>query len=309
MKHLERALDGQNQWWKYLVISVLAFVGANIIGAIPLVITIAVKTIQSTEPIIMNPNNPADLSVYGISQNFGLILIIIPFVVGLLVMLPLFKALHKRKVVEVLNGRNSLRWKRCFVGFGIWFVLMTVYLIASYYIDSESFVYQFDIKTFIPLLLISLLLIPFQTTFEEVLCRGYWAQGIAAATRNRWLVVLIPGIAFALLHSFNPEIKEFGFWAVMPQYMIFGVLFGLIATLDDGIELSMGVHAANNIFLSLFVTSKSSALQTPAVFSQTNIDPMRETILLSAFGIALVIILAIIYKWNFGVLNRKVEKE
>ena len=56
MKHLERALDGQNQWWKYLVISVLAFVGANIIGAIPLIIAIAVKTVQNAGQSMTNPD-------------------------------------------------------------------------------------------------------------------------------------------------------------------------------------------------------------------------------------------------------------
>ena len=70
------------------------------------------------------------------------------------------------------------------------------------------------------------------------------------------------------MHVMNPEIKEFGFLTMMPQYISFGLLFGIISVLDNGIELAIGAHAANNIFLSIFVTQKSSTLQTVAMFEQ-----------------------------------------
>ena len=52
----------------------------------------------------------------------------------------------------------------------------------------------------------------------------------------------------------------------MPQYIVFGLIFGIITILDDGIEAAMGAHAANNIFLCIMVTNESSALQTPALY-------------------------------------------
>jgi len=59
----------------------------------------------------------------------------------------------------------------------------------------------------------------------------------------------------------------------------------------------------------LFVTNAVSALQTPAVFNQLNINPNKETLMLTIMGILFIIIFSRLYKWNFAVLNKKVEME
>ncbi|MCK7531415.1 MAG: hypothetical protein MZV63_10465 [Marinilabiliales bacterium] len=60
---------------------------------------------------------------------------------------------------------------------------------------------------------------------------------------------------------------------MIPQYVFFGLVFAVLTMLDDGIELAIGAHAANNAFLSVFVTHKDSALQTPAMYEQMEIYP------------------------------------
>lgn len=304
MNHLERALDGQNQFWKYLTTTLVAFVGAQIVGSIPLVAVISYQSIANG--VSPNASNLADLSSYGISLNFGLFLMLLPFIVGLIALILLFKPLHKRTAIEVINGTNKVRWNRVYVGAVLWTLLGGLYLAIDYVSDPSNFIFQFDASSFVPLVVIALLIIPLQTTFEELLCRGYWAQGIAAWKRNRWLVMIIPGLLFGLLHSFNPEVEEYGFFAAMPQYIIIGLMLGLITVLDDGIELAMGVHAANNIFAALFVTTDASALQTPALFKQLVVDPHKETMVLTLMGILLVLVLAKRYKWDFGLLNKRI---
>ena len=309
MKHLERALDGQNNFWKYLCNFVASLLGGSMIGSIPLMILIADKTIQNNGAIAPNPANALDFTAYGISLNVGLALMMLPFVTGLITAILLLRPLHKRTFAEVVNGTKSIRWKRAFTGFGIWLVIAALYFAIDYAISPANYVLQFDLAAFLPLLLISVLLIPIQTTFEELLYRGYLGQAIGAWTKNRWLVVIIPAILFGLSHYANPEIKEYGFWMAMPQYIMFGLVFGLITVLDDGIEVSMGLHAANNIFASLMITNKASVLQTQAVFSQQNIDPNKETLALLVMSIVFIAILKYHYKWDFKVLNKKVEKQ
>ena len=309
MKHLERALDGQNQFWKYLLNFAAGFAASNIIGAIPLGSVIAYKIATSGGTITPNPHNAMDLSVYGISQNLGFILLMIPFVLAFITTIYLFKPLHKRLLAEVINGTKQIRWKRYFTALGIWFIIGLLYLTVDYALNSTNYKLQFDATKLIPLVLLSLLFIPIQTAYEELLFRGYFTQGIAACSKNRWVAIIIPALLFGLMHSFNPEVKEYGFWATMPQYVIFGLLFGLMTILDDGIELAMGAHAANNIFSCLFVTNAASALQTPAVFNQLNINPTKETLVLSIMGILSIIIFSRVYKWNFAVLNKKIEME
>lgn len=309
MKHLERALDGQNQFWKYLLNFVAGFAASNIIGAIPLGAVVAYKIATGGGSITPNPHNAMDLSAYGISQNLGFILLMIPFVLAFITTIILFKPLHKRLLAEVINGTKQIRWKRYFTALGVWFIICLLYLAVDYALNSTNYKLQFDAAKFIPLVLLSLLFIPIQTAYEELLFRGYFTQGIAAWTRNRWVAIIFPALLFGLMHSFNPEVKEYGFWATMPQYVMFGLLFGLMTILDDGIELAMGAHAANNIFSCLFVTNAASALQTPAVFNQLNINPNKETLALSIMGILSIIIFSRLYKWNFAVLNKKIEPQ
>jgi membrane protease YdiL (CAAX protease family) len=306
MKFLERSFDQQNQFWKYVLVFLGAFLGGQILGSLPLVGVIIAKTISNGGAIAMNPDNFADFTVFGISKNLSLFLMILPFVATLILTIVLVKALHKRTFSETVNGRKKIRINRCLTGAAVWGILMAVYLLIDYLINPGNYVLQFDFLKFIPLLLISLMLIPVQTTSEELLFRGYLAQGVAGWTKSRWLAILIPGLLFGLIHAANPEVKEYGFWLAMPQYIFFGLSFGLVAVLDDGIELPMGMHAANNVFLSLFTTTKASAIQTDAVFEQQNINPGKETIVLIIIGIIAIAYFAVKYKWNFNILNKKV---
>jgi len=138
--------------------------------------------------------------------------------------------------------------------------------------------------------------------------RGYLAQGVAVLTRNRIWAIIVPAVFFALLHLFNPEVMKFGFWLAMPQYLFFGLLFGLVAVLDDGIELSIGMHTANNVFLSLMLTSKTSVLQTDAVFEQLNINAGKDTLSVVVMGVLAAAFFAWRYKWDFGILMKRIEE-
>jgi membrane protease YdiL (CAAX protease family) len=84
----------------------------------------------------------------------------------------------------------------------------------------------------------------------------------------------------------------------MPQYILFGLIFGIITILDDGIEASMGAHTANNIFLCIMVTNKASALQTAALYEQHTIYPWTEFAALLVTGIIFVLLLAKIFRWG-----------
>lgn len=307
MNHLERALDGQNQVWKYIVIILIGFVATNFVGSLPLIIVMAIKNFQG---FTSNPENILDLSAYGIDLNTGLVLLLLPFVIGLLILIPLIKNLHKRSFSEVINGTRKIRWNRFFFSAGIWALLMSAALFIDYLTSPQDYVLSFNLLNLIPLIVIALIIIPFQTTFEEFMFRGYLTQGVAAWTRNRWLALVIPALLFGFMHILNPEIKEYGFWMVMPQYILFGLIFGIMIIMDDGLETAMGAHAANNIFLCIFVTSKGSALQTYALFEKINITPsVMDTLELLITGGILIIILGIKYKWKFSVLTKKVEIE
>ena len=306
MKFLEQSLDKQNQFWKYLVVFLVAFIGGQILGIIPLFGVGIYKIIANGGAVAMNPKNFMDFTALGISKNWVLFLIMLSPIVTLLLSIVLIRGLHKRSFAETVNGTRKIRINRCFIGAAVWGALMVIYNFGDYLLNPGNYHLQFNLSAFIPLLLISVVLIPIQTTSEEFFFRGYLSQGFAGWTKNRLLAILIPGLLFGLMHSFNTEVKEFGFWISMSQYVFFGLLFGFIAVLDDGIELTMGMHAANNVFLSLFITNYASTLQTDAVFNQLRVIPAKDTISLIFIGIIAFAFFTWKYKWNFKIFNQKI---
>ena len=305
MNHLKFAFDRQNQFWKYLVTFLVSFFVVGFIGSIPLIVIAIIKVVQNGDINNITPDLLSSLGNLGIPLNVLLALFLFPLVLGFFSLIPMFRWLHRRTLKEMINGTNRIRLNKLFWGAAIWAVLQGVYLLADCLINSTNYVLQFNLSAFIPLVIISLLLIPFQTSFEEVFFRGYLVQGIASWTKSRWCVILIPSVLFGLMHSFNPEVKEFGFWITMPQYIFYGLIFGLASVMDDGIELAMGAHAANNIFLSLFVTHSSSALQTNAVFTQMSVNPEKELVALVVMGIIFIAFFSKKYGWNYAQITQK----
>ncbi|MDR1517848.1 MAG: CPBP family intramembrane metalloprotease [Dysgonamonadaceae bacterium] len=306
MKFLERALDGQNKWWKYLVMIVAAYIGGNFIGGIPLLTASIFAAIKNGNVPPMTNGMP-DFSSISISSSGSLAMMLFVFAVMLLTFALLVKPLHRRTLAETINGRKKIRWRRIYMGMLVWGAISIAAMVVSYALSPQDFEWQFRPWQFLVLLLVVVALLPFQTTCEEVLVRGYLSQGLGAWTRNRWLVLAIPSLLFALMHGANPEIKEFGFWLMMPQYLVMGLFFGLISILDDGIELAIGAHLINNGLAALVTTHDASAFQTDALFKILNISPETDLVSLIVATLVAILILWKIYKWDFRILNKRIE--
>ncbi|WP_372647476.1 lysostaphin resistance A-like protein [Draconibacterium sp.] len=308
MKHLSRAFDGENQWWKFVVVIIVALGVGQIVGAIPLIVVMGIS-IAMNGGQVATPENPMDLSAYGINPSLGLALMVIPFIVTLVLAIVLIKSFHQRTSKDVVNGGLAFRWNRFWLGFVVWGAIMLILFFAQLAISPEDLEFRFDPAAFIPLVFVAVLLIPIQSGTEEFIFRGYLAQGVAGWTKRRWAVILIPSVLFALLHAANPEVKEHGFWMMMPSYFVFGVAFAITALLDDGIELAIGIHAVNNTLGALLVTSKESAIQVPSLFFQQETDPVKESLVLVLSSVVLLVVLKQILDWDFSILWKKIEPE
>ncbi len=309
MKHLERALQGKNGIGRYILMAIIVMVVAQI-AAFPLFLILLPSILSNGGNIGDLPaalQNPSD---WGISSNLLLLVMMVTFVIMYFLFALLVKPLHGRTVRETINGRRKIRWDRIRMGIIVWGIIILADTAISLLLSSPTeYEFRFNVAALIPLLLIVLIVLPFQTSIEELLFRGYLAQGVARWTKSRWWALIIPSVLFALMHIANPEVKEYGFWLSMPQYLIMGLMLGLISILDDGIELALGIHFINNGLTALLVTHKASALQTDALFLYHEMDPVASLISISIAGVLLVLILQRIYKWDFGIMNRKVLPE
>ncbi len=308
MNHLESTFRGKNNFWRYLLMFAVILIVSNTIGAFPLLISAYLKSISDPEIFSKLVANPNDMVALGLHPVAGLALMIFPFIAGLAAFILLVKPFHSRTFRQTINGTDKIRWNRFFISGAVWLVIMAIYLFAYIGIKPSNFALGSRTYSLLLLSLVSVLLIPFQATFEETLFRGYLMQGFARLVKNRWFPLVMTSVLFGLMHAFNPEVAEYGFLVMIPQYVLFGLIFGIISILDDGIEASMGAHTANNVFLCIMVTSKSSALQTPALYEQVTVYPWIEFAGLIVSGIIFIAVLKKIFRWgDFSVIFRKIS--
>jgi len=310
MNHLESSYTGKNSPWRYIVMFAAVLIISNTIGAVPLLIAYAMKAASDPSVAAELASHPNNINVLGLDPNVGLIMMLFPFIAGLLGFALLVRPLNGRNIMATINGTGIFRWKRFFISGLVWLILSAAYFFVYLGLDPSNFTVKNTSETLVFLVIVSLCLIPFQAAFEEVLFRGYLMQGFTALTRNRWIPLLTTSLLFGLMHSFNPEVDEFGFFTMMPQYFLFGLIFGIITIFDDGIEGAIGAHAANNAFLCIFVTHSSSALQTQAIYEQHTIHPWIEFAALLMTGLIFILILMAIFRWkDYSLLFAKVERK
>jgi membrane protease YdiL (CAAX protease family) len=233
----------------------------------------------------------------GFSRNLFLVLAISAFFIGLAGIFLVIRFIHLRPFRTLITPYKSVRWKRILIGFGIYFLLTLGIEGLFYLLDSENYVFRFHPVNFIVLLFISVFLLPFQTSFEEVFFRGYLMQGFGLLFRRTWPALLITSVLFALMHSWNPEVEKFGFWVMFPYYLSFGLLLGFITLKDKSLEIALGVHAANNIFSSLFITFQGSALETDALFLQKKMEPAATMPFYFLAMFLFLVIISLVFGW------------
>jgi len=275
---------GSNHWWLYLAGILAAFLGYvtfQFIIMVPLMSSALSNGIE-IEQIINNPSILFNPDAVGINRSLLLALMMGMFAFTLFFLWLALKLFHKKTLASVMTGFEKIRWSRYFFAFGIWALLLIVLTVVGYLVSPQDFEVHFDLGKFMILLLVTIIFIPIQTATEEILFRGYLMQGIGLAFKNAIAPLIITSILFGLMHASNPEAKAHGLLIMMPYYIFFGAFLGMLTLLDEGTELSMGIHCANNLISSLLVCSKNSVLQTDAILYTTSENPGGE------FGIWIV---------------------
>ena len=287
---------GKNAFWRYFLGAIAPFLASNIIGAMPLVAVMITSALDGSG--IPQKGGMPDFEAMGIDLNIGFVLTVFPFILAFLTVVWLVKPLHNRSFRSVINGGRKVRWGRMLFAAFVWIAISALWLFYSLKADPGNFRLNNASHTLIMLALLAVILIPFQAAFEEILFRGYLMQGFAVLARNRWFPIVMTSVLFGLMHALNPEVQEYGFITMIPQYVFFGLVFAVLTMLDDGVELAIGAHSANNVFLVILITNKDMALQTPAMYEQTVIYPWREFAGLVVMSVVFVAIMAVVYRWK-----------
>lgn len=291
---LENALRPENSFWKYLVGSLVVFT-ASIIGQLPWLIVVLINVFQTGRSF---PTTETEMMKF-LDLNATLFLLLLSFAFALFSLFIILKYIHKQSFLSVTTSRKKVDWKRILFSFLLWSIVTVGSTLMVYFSSPENFVLNFKPIPFLILAIIGILMIPIQTTTEEYVFRGYLMQGFALLAQNRWFPLLMTSVIFGTMHIANPEVGKMGY-IVLVYYIGTGLFLGIITLMDDGMELALGFHAANNLVTALLVTSDWSAFQTHSIFKDIS-EPSAGLEVLVPVLILFPILLFIFskkYKWN-----------
>ncbi|MGL2993338.1 CPBP family intramembrane glutamic endopeptidase [Flavobacterium sp. TSSA_36] len=305
---LEQGIRPQNYFLKYLVGSLIV-IAASFVGQLPMIIVLFMVATKE------NRNFPVsnEEMMHFLAPNTTLFLMLLSFVVALGAFFLVVKMLHKQTILSVTSARPQVDWGRVFYAFCIWSFFGVTSTLVDWVLHPDDFVLNFECYPFMVLFMISLVLIPIQTTTEEYIFRGYLMQGFANLSGNRWFPLLMTATIFGVMHLANPEVVKMGS-SIMIYYIGTGLFLGILTLMDEGMELALGFHASNNLIGALLVTSDWTVFQTHSILKQVAEPSIGYDVFLPVLLIypILLLIFGRKYRWTnwksklTGSINNKV---
>ena len=291
---VEQGVKSGNKFSKYIWGSLL-IIFASFIGQLVFLVALLYQSFVDTKPY--PTSNEAIMNYF--DSNLTLLLIMISFVFTMLGIIFVVRDLHNQSLHSITTSRQKVDWNRIIFSFLLWAAFTIISTLLTYYFSPIDFVFNFKPIPFIILVVIGIIFIPIQTSCEEFIFRGYLMQGFANLAKNKWFPLLMTSLIFGGMHWFNPEVTKIG-PIIMIYYIGTGLFLGIITLMDEGMELALGFHAANNLVGALVVTSDWSALQTHSIFKDVSEPSTGFDIILPVLIIfpILLFIFSKKYKWN-----------
>ena len=301
--YIKQVIRNRENWGFYVLGIFIIIPIMMVIFQIPFTValTSALFQLKDEELLARVAENDINAMMSVLEPNLNLFLMLLGFGGMLLGVFISAKLLHKNSIRELTTSRKKIDWSRVFYSFAIWgLITVPLILIDTTFISPENYQWNFNFNSFIILFAIVIVFIPIQTSAEEYLFRGYLMQGIGVISGNRWLPLLFTSVAFGLMHYANPEIDKLGNM-VYVFYIGSGLFAGIMTLMDEGMELALGWHAANNTFAALLVTADWTALQTHSIYKDTSDPqtlPVDEVIVPVLFFGVVLLIFSRKYGWS-----------
>ena len=293
--YIEQAYKGLNDSWRYILGILVVFFFWQFIGGIPLIAALIFKSGSLSAIGDVDLGRMAEI----LGTNTFLFLMLLTFAIGLISLFTWSKLVHKLAIIELTTSRKRIDWSRIILAFVLWALISIAFIFIDIYLAPDNYVFNFDLIPFLILAVISVIMIPIQTSMEEYFMRGYMMQGIGLMAKNRWVPLVTTSLLFGLLHVLNPEVEKLGY-GIMVFYIGTGFFLGILTLMDEGLELALGFHAANNLTAALLVTADWTAFQTDSIYRDVSLPALGWDVLIPVLIIypILLFIFAKKYKWT-----------
>lgn len=240
----------------YYILGSFILIFFSFIGQLPMIPFLSAESLSPD-------SNPMDL-FKSIPSNLRLFLLLLSFVAVVPGIWLVVKKLHDLPLMSILSSRKKIDLERVMYSFMLWGSIVSAFVFLEYSLSPEDYEINFKLKEFLILAVIAILFIPIQTSVEEVVFRGYLMQGFGHWLNSRFMALFLTSIVFGSLHLANPEITALGYEFIF-LYISVGFLLGIMTLMDDGLELAIGFHAANNLIAALLVTADWTVFQTESI--------------------------------------------
>jgi membrane protease YdiL (CAAX protease family) len=264
---LDLARRGKNEWWRYALSTVLILFFWLVGSAVLAGVLIASELFNKESRLNIDPSTGQIIGVDPLLLVAVLLLSFLFLLVGLLLAV---RFIHQRPITSLITPLACIDWKRMGVGFVAFGALVAVGCAVETFLYPGRYQFTFNLLDTLKFMPVVLILVPFQAASEELFFRGYMMQGIGLLTRRAWIPVLVSSLIFMLLHISNPE-AQVDTLVALGSYLAAGLLFALVTLKDNRLELAIGMHIANNVFV-LVVNNAVSALPVPPIFTVATLD-------------------------------------
>lgn len=239
-----------------------------------------------------------DGDIFGAFPGWGFMLFalvgFIPLAVGTILT---YRFMVGQPVRQLFAVGVKFRMRRVWWGFFAWLVVMLGPSIALLFVfpAQNGYEWNFQASVFIPFAVVTLLLLPVQTTAEELFFRGWLLQWFSQRFSSIWMLSVLSGVAFAIPHMANPEALSSPVLAFI-TFAAVGFVLGWVTVRDRSLEIAIGAHAAHNLFLSLIAGYEGGALPAEALFVTESAELGAGSVLVT---VLLIPIFVLVSRWGY----------
>lgn len=207
----------------------------------------------------------------------------IPFLFLLIGVYVATEWIHQRKFLTLINPVGFIQWKRSTLGFGVWFFILSIQLLVELLWVPQHFEWSFHPLQCLVFLLFALILTPLQTSTEELLFRGYFLQAVGQLIKQPVVLAITTSFPFAMAHFSNAEMNRGSLWTGL-TYGVLSLFLVAVTLKDNQLELALGIHAANNLFILLIANSADASVRSPALLTQVAFADPKISFLTTLVG-------------------------
>lgn len=183
--------------------------------------------------------------------------------------------LMRTNIKHIITDKKKIDWMLMLQSAMAYLGVAALFTLGHALLQPEQFqLYSGDMNDLLHMIPLVLIITPIQTTSEEFLMRAIpsrlFKKGkLVKSTKSMILVSLFTALLFTLPHLSNQEMLHASQkTAVIFYYALFGFGGTFISLKTKGFEPSLGIHAANNLYIALICNYTNSSLPSrPLILS------------------------------------------